>query len=87
MSYITKRDITKTRLFKYIENFTTKKKKKKGKFSVKNPIFHISGQNMYCGYSLESPRRGGSKSIHNVCFGKKGMYTLQAPVLLYISAV
>ena len=52
--------IIKTRLFKYIENFTTKK----GKFSVKKrtvtDIFHISAQNIDCGYSLELPRRGGS---------------------------
>ena len=38
--------ITKTRLFKYIENFTTKN----WKFSVKNSdIFHISAQNIDCG--------------------------------------
>ena len=46
--------ITKTRLFKCIENFTTKK----GKFSDKKKIdiFHISAQNIDCGYSLEPPR-------------------------------
>ena len=40
--------ITKTCLFKYIENFTTKK----GKFSDKknSDIFHISAQNIDCGY-------------------------------------
>ena len=45
--------ITKTRLFKYIENFTTKN----GKFSdkKKSDIFHISAQNIDCGYSLEPP--------------------------------
>ena len=49
--------ITKTRLFKYIENFTTKN----WNFSNKNSdIFHISAQNIGCGYSLEPPRRGGS---------------------------
>ena len=48
--------IRKTRLFKYIENFTTKN----WKFSDKNSdIFHISAQNIDCGYSLEPPRRGG----------------------------
>ena len=39
-------------------------------------IFHISAQNIYFGYSLEPPRRGGSNrlgeavltSTHNVCF-------------------
>ena len=47
----------KTSLFKYIENFTTKK----WKFSDKNSeILHISAQNIDCGYSLEPPRRGGS---------------------------
>ena len=30
-------------------------------FQIKNPdIFHISAQNIDCGYSLEPPRRGGS---------------------------
>ena len=50
--------ITKTRLFKYIENFTSKN----WKFSDKknSDIFHISAQNIDCGYSLEPPRRGGS---------------------------
>ena len=49
--------ISKTRLFKYIENFTPKN----WKFSDKNSyIFHISAQNIVCGYSLEPPRRGGS---------------------------
>ena len=50
--------ITKTRLFKYIENFITKKT---WKFSDKNSdIFHISAQNIDCGYSLEPPQWGGS---------------------------
>ena len=45
-------DITKTRLFKYIENFITKN----WKFSDKNSdIFHISAQNIGSGYSLEPP--------------------------------
>ena len=49
--------ITKTCLFKYTENFTTKK----WKFSDKNSnSFHISAQNIDCGYSLEPPRWGGS---------------------------
>ena len=55
--------ITKTCLFKYNENFTTKK----WKFSDKNSdIFHISAQNVDCGYSLEPPRRGGSNEYHNL---------------------
>ena len=49
--------ITKTRLFKYIENFTFKHLK----FSEKKTgISHISAQNIDCGYPLEPPRRGGS---------------------------
>ena len=47
--------------------------------SDKNPdIFHISVQNIDCGYSLEPPRRGGSTSTHNLCFRAniiKIMYT------------
>ena len=58
--------ITETRLFKYIENFTTKK----GKFSdkKKSDIFHISAQNIDCGYSLEPPRRGGSNEYPQSMF-------------------
>ena len=57
--------MTKTRLFKYIENFTTKK----WKFSDKNSdIFHISAQNIDCGYSLEPPRRGGSNEYPQSMF-------------------
>ena len=49
--------ITKTRLFKCIENFTTQN----WKFSDKNSdSFHISAPNIDCGYSLEPPRCGGS---------------------------
>ena len=45
--------ITKTLLFKYIKNFCTKN----WKFSDKNSdVFHISAQNIDCGYSLEPPR-------------------------------
>ena len=57
MTYLTifsgRKLITKARLSKYIENFTTKN----WKFSDKNfDIFHISAQNIDCGYSLEPPR-------------------------------
>ena len=46
--------ITKTRLFKYIENFQPKKEN----FQIKNSdIFLISAQNIGCKYSLEPPRR------------------------------
>ena len=34
-------------------------------------IFHISAQNIDCGYSLEPPRRGGSNEYHNLCFEQK----------------
>ena len=47
--------ITKTSLFKYTENFTTKK----WKFTNKNSDrFHISAQNIDCGYSLKLPHWG-----------------------------
>ena len=58
--------ITKTRLFKYIENFSSQNKKK---FRQKNcDIFHISVQNVDCGYSLEQPRRGGSNEYPQFMF-------------------
>ena len=57
--------ITKTSLFKYTEKFTTNK----WKFSDKNSdIFHISAQNIDCGYSLEPPRRGGSNEYPQSMF-------------------
>ena len=46
--------ITKTCLLKYTENFTTKKKENVQ--IKKSDIFHISAQNIDCGYSLEPPR-------------------------------
>ena len=48
------KNITKTCLFKYIENCTSKNRK----FSDKknSDIFHISAQNIDCGYSLKLPR-------------------------------
>ena len=48
--------IMKTCLFKYIENFTTKK----GKFKKKILIFFIFLLKTGCGYSLELPQWGGS---------------------------
>ena len=57
--------ITTIRLFKYIENFISKN----WNFSVKNSdIFHMSAQNIYCGYSLEPPRRGGSNEYPQFVF-------------------
>ena len=50
--------ITKTSLFKYILNILPSKKEN---FQIKILIFfHISAQNIDCGYSLEPPPRGGS---------------------------
>ena len=60
------RYITKTRLFKYIENFTSKSIKFSDK--KKSDIFHISAQNKDCGYSLEPPRRGGSNEYPQSMF-------------------
>ena len=58
--------ITKTRLFKYIENFTTKKNEN---FQIKkSDIFLISAQNIDCGYSLEPPRGGGSNEYPQSMF-------------------
>ena len=58
--------ITKTHLFKYIENFTTKN----GSFQIKIMIFffHISAQKIDCGYSFEPPRRGGSNEYQQSLF-------------------
>ena len=59
------KDIMKTRLFKYTENFATQK----WKFSDKNSdIFRISAQNIDCGYPLEPPRRGGSNEYPQSMF-------------------
>ena len=57
--------ITEPRLFKYTEHFITKN----WKFSDKNSdIFHISAQNIDCGYLLEPPRRGGSNKYPQTKF-------------------
>ena len=79
--------ITKTGLFKYIMNSTSKILK----FSDKknSDIFHISAQNIDCGYSLEPPRRGGSNEYPQSMFlsrNKKIIIILPCkPVLLYKS--
>ena len=48
-------------------------------FQIKNSdIFHISAQNIDCGYSLEPPRRGGSNEYPQSLFWaeiRKIMYT------------
>ena len=53
-----------------IENFQTKN----------SNIFHISAQNIDCGYSLEPPRRGGSKNTHNLCFWAEIRKMMNTPV-------
>ena len=57
--------IMKTRLFKYIENFTTKTWKVSDKNSY---IFHIIAQNIDCGYSLELPQWGSSNEYSQSMF-------------------
>ena len=67
--------ITKTRLFKHTANFITKNEN----FQIKNSdIFHVSAQNIDCGYALEPPRRGGSNEYPQSMFRseiRKIMYT------------
>ena len=71
--FIFLKDITKTRLSKYIENFTTKK------FQIKTIwyCFHISAQNIDCVYSLELPRGGSNEYQQSMFLSKirKIMYT------------
>ena len=55
--------ITKTRLFKYIENFTSKKSEN---FQIKNWYFSYFAQNIDCEYSLELPHWGGSKITQTI---------------------
>ena len=72
------RYITKTCLFKHIEDFTSKISKK---FSDKSPdIVHISAQNIDCGYSLEPPRRGGSNEYPQFMFFSKIRKIMYTPV-------
>ena len=77
-------NITKTRLFKYTESFTTKK----WKFSsIKSDIFHVFAQNIDCGYSLEPPRWGGSNEYPQFMFlsrNKKNNVYLCKPQFYYI---
>ena len=57
-------------------------------FQIKNSnIFHISAQNIDCGYSLEPPRRGGSNEYLQSMFYaviRKIMYTPVNPQFYYI---
>ena len=57
-------------------------------FQMKNSdIFHISAQNIDCGYSLEPPRRGGSNEYPQSMFlsrnKKNNVYTCK-PQFYYI---
>ena len=55
-----------THLYKYIEKF---KHQTNENFQIKiSDIFHISAQNIDCGYSLEPPRRGGSNEYPQSMF-------------------
>ena len=62
---------------------------KKGKFSDKKKcdIFHITAQNINCGYSLEPPRRGGSNEYPQSMFlsknNKNNVYSCK-PEFYYI---
>ena len=65
MMWRNRKHITKTCLFKYTENFTTKNEN----FKIENSdIFHVSAQNIDCGYLLEPPHRGGSNEYPQSMF-------------------
>ena len=50
-------------------NILKKLPQKNENFQIKNSdIFHISAQNIDCGYSLEPPRRGGSNEYPQSIF-------------------
>ena len=57
-------------------------------FHIKNSdIFHISAQNIDCGYPLEPPRRGGSNEYPQSMFLsriRKIIYTSVNPNFYYI---
>ena len=46
----------------------------------KSYIFHISAQNIDCGYSLEPPRRGGSNEYPQSIFLAEITKTMYTPV-------
>ena len=57
------------RLFKYIENFTSKNRNFSDKKNKKKKhIFHISAQNIDYGYSFEPPQRGGANEYPQSMF-------------------
>ena len=69
--------ITKTCLFKCIENFSTKIES----FQIKILMFfYISAQNVDCGYSLEPPRQGGSNEYPQSMFSAEIRKITYTPV-------
>ena len=75
----------------YWKFYHQKKKKKKKKNQIKFfDIFHISAQNIDCGYSLEPPRRSGSNEYSQSMFWaeiRKIMYTPVNPSFTIKSGV
>ena len=62
--------ITKTRLFNILRILLQNNEN----FQIKNSgSFHISAQNIDCGYSLEPPRRGGSNEYPQSMFLSRNM--------------
>ena len=71
----------KTCLFKYIENFTTKN----WKFSdINSDIFHISAQNIDCGYLLEPPSSNEYPQSMFLCRNKTNNVYPYKPQFYYI---
>ena len=61
--------------------------KKENFIGKKFDIFLIFAQNIYCGYTLEPPRRGGSNEYPQSMFwskNKKNRYTPENPIFFYI---
>ena len=80
--------ITKTHLFKYIEN-TTSQKLKIFRKKKNSDTFYISAQNIDCGYSLELPQRGRSNKYPQSMFlsrNKKNNVYPCKPQFYYIKA-
>ena len=50
----------------------------------KSDIFHIFAQNIYCGYSLEPPRRGGSNEYQQYMFLSRNKKKNRKPQFYYI---
>ena len=65
MPFVADFSITKTRPFSILKILPSKIEKNQ----IKNSdIFHISAQNIDCGYSLELPRQGGSNEYPQSMF-------------------